>query len=34
VPAVFGCLVYAWRLLEDLGLARPPADFAYAGGGH
>jgi TRAP-type C4-dicarboxylate transport system permease small subunit len=34
VPAAFGCLVYAWRLLEDLGLAQPPANFAYAGGGH
>lgn len=24
-PAAFGCLACAWRLLEDLGLARPPA---------
>lgn len=34
VPAVFGCLVYAWRLLEDLGLVAPPEGFAYAEGGH
>ena len=25
VPAVFGCVAYAWRLLESLGLASPPA---------
>jgi TRAP-type C4-dicarboxylate transport system permease small subunit len=35
VPAVFGCVVYAWRLFESLGLAHPPAGFeAAAGGGH
>jgi TRAP-type C4-dicarboxylate transport system permease small subunit len=34
VPAVFGCLVYGWRLLEDLGLAMPPAGFSTAGGAH
>lgn len=28
VPALIGCLVYVWRLLEVLGLARPPAGFA------
>jgi TRAP-type C4-dicarboxylate transport system permease small subunit len=27
VPAVIGCLVYLWRLLETLGLATPPAGF-------
>ncbi|OGB00362.1 MAG: hypothetical protein A3E25_11445 [Burkholderiales bacterium RIFCSPHIGHO2_12_FULL_69_20] len=34
VPAAFGCLVYAWRLLEDLGLARPGDDLGAIGGGH
>ncbi|MGE0312785.1 MAG: TRAP transporter small permease [Lautropia sp.] len=28
VPAVIGCVAYAWRLLESLGLASPPAGFA------
>ena len=33
--AVFGCVVYAWRLFEDLGLATPPAiDLGPAGGEH
>ena len=27
VPAAAGCLVYGWRLLEDLRLVRPPAAF-------
>lgn len=27
LPAVFGCVAYAWRLLETLGLAAPPAGF-------
>lgn len=27
VPAVIGCVIYAWRLLEDLRLAAPPAGF-------
>jgi TRAP-type C4-dicarboxylate transport system permease small subunit len=34
VPAVFGCVAYAWRLLESLGLAAPPPGFAVAAGGH
>jgi TRAP-type C4-dicarboxylate transport system permease small subunit len=34
VPAVVGLVAYAWRLLEDLGLAQRPAGFAVAGGGH
>ncbi|MBI3155057.1 MAG: TRAP transporter small permease [Burkholderiales bacterium] len=34
LPAAFGCLVYAWRLLEDLGLAAPPADFSFAAADH
>jgi len=34
VPAVIGCVVYAWRLLEDLGLATPPAGFALSAGEH
>jgi TRAP-type C4-dicarboxylate transport system permease small subunit len=32
--AVVGCVAYAWRLLEDLGLAAPPPGFVMAGGGH
>jgi len=34
VPAVIGCVVYAWRLLEDLGLATPPIDFEFSIGEH
>lgn len=35
LPAVFGCVVYLWRLLEDLGLARPPEGFVIVQeGGH
>lgn len=34
VPAVFGCVIYVWRLLEDLGLLAPPAGFQIAGGAH
>ena len=34
VPALVGCVAYAWRLLESLGLASPPAGFAMAGGSH
>jgi TRAP-type C4-dicarboxylate transport system permease small subunit len=30
VPAAIGLLVYLWRLLEDLGLVKPPAEFSYA----
>jgi TRAP-type C4-dicarboxylate transport system permease small subunit len=32
--AVVGCIAYAWRLLESLGLASPPPGFVIAGGGH
>lgn len=32
-PAVFGCVVYLWRLLEDLGLAEPPEGFVVEEGG-
>jgi len=32
--AVIGCVAYGWRLLEDLGLASPPAGFEPTGGGH
>jgi TRAP-type C4-dicarboxylate transport system permease small subunit len=34
VPALVGLVAYAWRLLESLGLASPPAGFATAGGAH
>jgi TRAP-type C4-dicarboxylate transport system permease small subunit len=38
VPAVIGCVAYAWRLLENLGLASPPPGYgpaqASALGGH
>lgn len=33
-PAVIGCFVYAWRLLETLGLARAPQGFVVAGSSH
>jgi len=33
-PAVVGCLAYAWRLLESLGLAAPPSGFTQAAGAH
>ncbi len=33
-PAVVGCVVYAWRLLETLGLARPPQGFVVSGSSH
>jgi len=32
--AVVGCIAYAWRLLESLGLASPPPGFVAAAGGH
>ncbi|MBN8507990.1 MAG: TRAP transporter small permease [Burkholderiales bacterium] len=32
--ALVGLVAYAWRLLEDLGLASRPAGFVVAGGGH
>ena len=28
VPALVGCVVYAWRLLESLGVAEAPQEFA------
>lgn len=34
VPAVLGCVAYAWRFIESLGLASPPPGFVAAGGGH
>ncbi|WP_418320748.1 TRAP transporter small permease [Piscinibacter sakaiensis] len=34
VPGVFGCIVYAWRLLEDFGIGQPPAGFVMAQGEH
>jgi TRAP-type C4-dicarboxylate transport system permease small subunit len=34
LPAVFGVFVIFWRLLETLGLAKPPADFAMSVGEH
>lgn len=34
VPAVLGCGIYAWRLLETLGLVRAPDLFAPAGASH
>ena len=34
LPALFGCLVYAWRLLEALHLVAPQPGFATAEGGH
>ena len=30
VPGVLGCIVYAWRLLETLGLVLPPEGFESA----
>ena len=33
-PALLGCMVYAWRLLETLGLAAPREGFTTATGGH
>lgn len=34
VPALIGCVVYAWRLLERLGLVAAPRDFASTGAAH
>ena len=34
VPALLGCVAYAWRLAEDLGLASRPDGFVVATGGH
>ncbi len=33
-PALIGCVVYFWRFLETLGLARRPDDFVVAGSTH
>lgn len=33
-PAIFGCLVYAWRLLESLRLVAPRPGFTTSEGGH
>jgi TRAP-type C4-dicarboxylate transport system permease small subunit len=33
-PAVIGCVAYAWRMLEDIGLASPPPGFAGEGAAH
>ncbi len=33
-PAIVGCVAYAWRLLESLGVASPPRDFVTGSGGH
>lgn len=33
-PAVFGCLAYAWRLLESLHLVAPQQGFTVSEGGH
>jgi TRAP-type C4-dicarboxylate transport system permease small subunit len=34
LPAAIGCVAYAWRLLESVGLATPPAGFVAVSGGH
>ena len=34
LPALVGLVAYAWRLLESLGLAAPPAGFTQAAGVH
>ncbi len=34
IPALLGCVVYAWRLLETLGLAAPPAAVNPTVGSH
>jgi TRAP-type C4-dicarboxylate transport system permease small subunit len=34
VPAAIGVVVYAWRVLEDLGLVSPPAGFHLTAGEH
>lgn len=33
-PSVVGCVVYAWRLLETLGLAQRPPEFVATGSSH
>lgn len=34
IPALIGCVVYAWRLLETLGLATPAREFSSCGAAH
>jgi hypothetical protein len=34
LPALFGCLVYFWRLLETLGLVTPLPGFETSEAGH
>ncbi|MCW5660602.1 MAG: TRAP transporter small permease [Burkholderiaceae bacterium] len=34
IPGVLGCVVYAWRLLESVGLATPPEGFEPAPAAH
>ncbi|MFN3984534.1 MAG: TRAP transporter small permease [Rhodocyclaceae bacterium] len=34
VPAVLGCVAYAWRLAETLGVVAAPAGFVRSAGGH
>ncbi len=34
VPGLIGCIAYAWRLLESLGLVSPPAGLATSAAGH
>jgi TRAP-type C4-dicarboxylate transport system permease small subunit len=34
IPGVLGCVVYAWRLLESVGLATPPEGFEPAQAAH
>ena len=34
IPAVLGCVAYAWRLLESLGVVKAPEDFMPHEGGH
>ncbi|MEO7854598.1 MAG: TRAP transporter small permease subunit [Rubrivivax sp.] len=34
VPAIVGCVAYAWRVLESMGITSPPPGFASAAAGH
>ena len=34
IPAVLGCIIYLWRLLESLGVVTAHKDYAPAGDGH
>jgi TRAP-type C4-dicarboxylate transport system permease small subunit len=34
LPAIVGCVAYAWRLLESLGVTSPPPGFVGATVGH